>query len=371
MKNFKSIITASILILGASAGSAYASCNCGTIRNIVNDGVKRVNEHTTSVGNDITQTILQGVAQMSAYSKRQTEAQKRITEAAQVNDVTREKQIARGVAESGRFDPAASACVDLSGIFSIGKAGGGKGLSGKDITNASRNWSYGNEDIGKPVIQGGLAIANAIITDRDRFKGIGGFADPTTDARLITDAITLDTTQKDIAGAHIRLINNIVDPAPAKPITALEAKTPAGRSQIAARQIDASRRSAAHSVLSYLGDIATPTGSAELADWAKKAAPQGYPYQVGDQVSQLQAMDIFVRSRFPNAMWHEQLAQMSPDAIAREQLLATALTQQIEWMRFDLERRNSVVFAAMLSTMLDDRDTRATSIPIAPSSSGT
>ncbi|AIK40877.1 hypothetical protein [Brucella anthropi] len=364
MKKIAFLAAASFVSIIAGSQSALADCDCGSIRNIVNDGVNRVNDHTTDVGNDIANTILQGVAQLSAYSKRATEAQKRITEAAQVNDVTRQKQIARGIAESGRYDPASSACVDLSGIFSIGKAGGGQGLSGKDITNASRNWSYGNEDIGAPVAQGGLAVANAIITDRDRFKGVGGFADPTSDARLITDAITLDTTKKKIAGAHIRLVNNIVDPIPAKPITEAESKTPAGRAQIAAREVDASRRSAAHAIMSYIGDLATPTGSSELAAWAKKAAPQGYPYQIGDQVSQLQAMDIFVRSRFPNAKWHEQLARMSPDAVQREQLLATALTQQIEWMRFDLERRNAIALAAVLSTILDNRDTHTTNIPM-------
>lgn len=317
-----------------AASPACAACDCRQVRNIVGAGVETVNEHTSEVGGTIAQTILDGVAQLSGYSLRATEAQKRVMEAAQINAVSREKQLARGLAESGRYDPAASACLDLSGIFSIGQSGGGVGLSGRDITNASRNWSYGNEDIGKPVAQGGLSVANAIITDRDRFKGVGGFADPTSDARLLTDAMTLDTSRKEIAGAHIRLVNNIVDPIPAKPITALEGKT--------------------------------PTGSAELADWARKAAPQGYPYAIGEAVSQLQAIDIFVRSRFANAKWHQQLAQMSPDAVQREQLLATVLTQQIEWMRFDLERRNAVAIAALLSSVLDPRDAGTTNIPLAP-----
>lgn len=349
-----------------AASPACAACDCRQVRNIVRAGVETVNEHTSEVGGTIAQTILDGVAQLSGYSLRATEAQKRVVEAAQINAVSREKQLARGLAESGRYDPAASACLDLSGIFSIGQSGGGVGLSGRDITNASRNWSYGNEDIGKPVAKGGLSVANAIITDRDRFKGVGGFADPTSDARLLTDAMTLDTSRKEIAGAHIRLVNNIVDPIPAKPITALEGKTPAGRAQIAARQVDASRRSAAHAIISYLGDLVTPTGSAELADWARKAAPQGYPYAIGEAVSQLQAIDIFVRSRFANAKWHQQLAQMSPDAVQREQLLATVLTQQIEWMRFDLERRNAVAIAALLSSVLDARDAGTTNIPLAP-----
>jgi len=350
------------------AQPASAACDCESIRNIVHEEMSAVNEHTDIVGNRISETFLNGIAQLSAYSKRQTEAQKRITEAAQINDVSREKQIARGIAESGRYDPGASACVDLSGIFSMGKAGGGSGLSGQDMTNASRAWSYGNDDIGKPVSSGGLAVANAIITDRGRFIGVGGFADPTSDARLLTEAMTLDTSRSEIAGAQIRMLNNLIDPVPAKPVTTEEAKTPAGRAQIAARQVDATRRSAAHTIMSYLADLATPTGSAGLSDWAKKAAPQNYPYGIGDNVSSLQAMDIFVRSRFSNPRWHEQLAQMSPDAVQREQLLALALSQQIQWEQFALERRNSVALAAILAVLLDDRDTRTTSIPIAPSS---
>lgn len=55
-----------------------------------------------------------------------------------------------------------------------------------------------------------------------------------------------------------------------------------------------------------------------------------------------------------------------PDAVQREQVLATALTQQIEWMRFDLERRNALALAAVLSTLLDARDTGTTMIPLAP-----
>ncbi|WP_079211176.1 hypothetical protein [Brucella pituitosa] len=356
-------------VLVALAGSpATAACDCSRVRNIVQRGVETVNGHTSDVGRAIAKTILDGVAQLSGYSLRATEAQKRVLEAAQVNAVSREKQIARGLAESGRYDPAASACLDLSGIFSLGHSGRGAGLSGKDVTNASRNWSYGNEDIGKPVAQGGLAVANAIITDRDRFKGAGGLADPTSDVRLLTDAMTLDTSKKELAGAHIRLVNNIIDPIPAKPITVLEDRTPAGRAQVAARQVDASRRSAAHAIISYLGDLVTPTGSDALARWARDATPQGYPYAIGEQISQLQAIDIFVRSRFANAKWHQQMAQMSPDAVQREQLLATVLTQQIEWMRFDLERRNAAAIAAILSTLLDTRDMGTTSIPLSPAS---
>lgn len=359
------LVISAVLAGGLASSSAWADgCSCGGVRNIVKAAQTNINEHTTEVGNQIAQTILKGVAQLSAYQNRAIEANKRVQDAAQLNDTIREKQKARGIAESGRFDPASSACMDLSGIFSIGKAGGGQGLSGKDVTNSSRNWSYGNDAVGAPVADGGLSVANAIISDRDKFRGVGGLADPTSDVRLLTEAITLDTSDNKISEAYLRMINNMVDPVPSKPVTALEGKTPAGRAQIAARQVDATRRSASHAVYTYLGDLATPTGSKELADWAKKSAPQGYPYEIGDSVSQLQAMDIFVRSRFNNPKWHQALATMSPEAVQREQLLSQALNLQVDWMRFDLERRQAAATAAMLAVVLDDRDTRTTSIPV-------
>ena len=40
-------------------------------------------------------------------------------------------------------------------------------------------------------------------------------------------------------------------------------------------------------------------------------------YTVGDKVSYQQAIDIFVQSRFANPDWHQQLAKMSPAAVAR------------------------------------------------------
>ncbi|TIN99031.1 MAG: hypothetical protein E5X96_17260, partial [Mesorhizobium sp.] len=67
----------------------------------------------------------------------------------------------------------------MSGIFTMGKSGQGvAGYGGNDVANASRNWSYGNEDIGKPVMEGGLAVANAIVSDRDELRNVGGLADP-------------------------------------------------------------------------------------------------------------------------------------------------------------------------------------------------
>ena len=66
---------------------------------------------------------------------------------------------------------------------------------------------------------GGLALAQEIRLDRDNLKNVGGFADPTSDVRLLTEAYTLDTSNQQVAQAYARMVNNMIDPLPPKPIT--------------------------------------------------------------------------------------------------------------------------------------------------------
>ncbi len=173
---------------------------------------------------------------------------------------------------------------------------------------------------------------------------------------------TLDTSQGKVAKAAARLVNNIVDPVPARPLTDGEKKTPQGKAQLAARQIDEARRSAAHSVFAYIGDLAAPTGGSGLVDWAKKAAPASYSNTIGDKVSTQQVIDIFVQSRFSNPDWHQELAKMAPEAVNREIALTSALNLQVNWMMFQLMKREAAVSATQLATELDNRDTTGTAI---------
>lgn len=90
--------------------SSYAGgCSCGGVYNIVRSARIEINNHTTDIGNYIVDNILKGVAQLSAYSKRETEAAKRIAEGRDQNAVLLERQKIRAAAEGGRYDPAASA----------------------------------------------------------------------------------------------------------------------------------------------------------------------------------------------------------------------------------------------------------------------
>ena len=348
-----SVCATAWLITLATPSYAFGGCSCGGVQNIVRTARINVNNHTTEVGNYIVDNILRGVAQLSAYSKRETEAAKRIAEGRDQNAVLLERQKIRAAAEGGRYDPATSACIDLSGVLNFGGGQTSQGVGGIDIANLSRNRSYGNGAAGAPVRSGGLALAQEIKLDRDNLRNVGGFADPTSDVRLLTEAITLDTSDQQVAQAYARMVNNMIDPLPPKPVTTEEARTPNGLARIAARQVDATRRSASHAVFTYLGDIATPTGGTELATWARNAAGPAYPSAIGDKVSSLQAVDVFVHSRFANPDWHQSIAKMSPDAVMRELLLTQALDLHVNWMRFGLERRVAAVEAASLASNID------------------
>ena len=347
-----------------SVPDALARCSCAGVQNIVSRARTDINNHTTDVGNYIVENILKGVAQLSAYSKRETEAARRIAEGQDQNAVLLERQKVRALAEGGRYDPAASGCIDLSGILNFGGGQTSQGVGGIDISNLSRNRSYGNGAAGAAVRAGLFATSQEILVDRDALRNVAGFADPTSDVRLLTEAMTLDTSDQKVAQAFARMVNNMVDPMPPKPITTEEARTPNGFARIASRQVDATRRSASHAVFTYLGDLAVPTGGSQLADWAKKAAGPAYPNNVGDKVSKLQALDIFVHSRFPNPDWHQQLAKMSPDAVMRELALTQALNLYVNWERFNLERRDATVNAAILSSIVDGTEGPSTSLPV-------
>lgn len=346
--------------------STAEACNCFGVQNIVRsahrDTVRNVNNHTTETGNYIVDTIVENMKlstqQLSAYEERSAEANKRVEEGAQANEVIRQKQRYRAEAEGGRYDPAASACTDLSGIMGMGGGATAEGFGGNDIANVSRNRSRGNES--EEVRLGGLAIAQGIINDRDELQNVGGVLDPTSDVRLLTENITLDTSNEDVAKAYARLVNNIVDPTPPRPITESELRTPQGFAAVAARQIDDARRSPAHAVFAHVGDMIAPTGGDELTDWAKKAVTEAYPNEVGDKVSTMQAIDIFVQSRFANPVWHQELAKMSPAAVMRETALTNALNLHVNWMRYQLEMTTATVDATQLAVDLDARDSRDT-----------
>ncbi|WP_019998600.1 hypothetical protein [Aureimonas ureilytica] len=360
------LTAASPASLGVS--SAHAVCD-GCVVSAVNNmnanlstQIQGTTQAVIAAQTAIVTALGQSTAQLSGYETRTARSQQRVEDAAQQIETMRQRDLARAKAEGGRYDPAPSACGDLSGVLQFGGGSSSQGVGGNDLVNSSRNRGRGNGPEGQETTLGGLAIAQNIVADREQLKGLGGYLDPTTDLRLILEAQTLDTSDEQVAKASARLLNNIVDPSPAKPLTAGELKLPQGQAQLAARQIDEARRSASNSVFAYLGDLAAPTGGSGLVDWAKKAAPASYSNTIGDQVSTQQVIDIFVQSRFANPDWHQELARMAPEAVNREIALTNALNLHVNWMMFQLMKREAAVSATHLAADLDNRDTGGTAI---------
>lgn len=372
------IVLTGLMTVGEANAQASCACvynaaerNANRIREKLDDVKTSINDNATSVGDKIVDAILKSTQQLSAYESRSTETQARVTDAAQVNETVRQRQVIRAAAEGGRFDPAASACSDLSGIVSFnGGAPVAGAPGGNDVANVNRNRARGAGDAGAAVRQGGLALAQQMIKSRDTLVNVGGVLDPTADVRLLTENVTLDTSDEKIASALAQLVNNIVDPLPSRPITQSELTTPQAYAQVAARQIELARRSPANALFAYYGDLVAPTGGTEMASWAKGAVNPSYGSKVGDKVSTMQAMEIFVWSRFANPEWHQKLAKMSPEAVMREIALTEALSTHIQWMQFQLQLRDAAVNATSLVTSLDGRDSSSTSSIIRTLSEG-
>lgn len=376
----KHLLLVAVLAAGSmldAVSPSFADCDgcvVGAVNNFHQDQTRLQSQTIDAVHNAeqaIVKAITRGVAQTSGYQAQTTDSQRRIENAAQREETVRQRQLARARAEGGRYDPAPSACTDLSGIIQFGGGQNAQGLGGNDLVNVARNRSRGNGSAGAATRAGGLAIARQIKNARDQYEGYGGYLDPTSDIRFLTESSTVDTTDEDQAKILAHLVTNIVDPTPARPITAAEAKTPQGLAQIADRQVDDARRSAADAVFAYLGDLAAPSGGKKLADWARRTAGPNYAKSIGDVISNQQAMDVFVRSRFTNPKWHEKLARMSPAAVARETALTEALNLEVNWMRFQLEKRMAVVGATSLATQLDASESSSTAITTSlPQSAG-
>ena len=257
----------------------------------------------------------------------------------------------RAVAEGGRYDPAASACAGLGGIAAATspvESPGPQAPTGNDTQNQARNYERCADD-NDEVCRGEGAVATGIIADRDASQDLGGVLDPTSDLRFLllqpTVAAGTSTTPEQLAVPAFRLIQNLVNPFPPPPITDTQATTPEGRGLIAARQADTARRSAPRGLLNWIQTRAMP--SLPLGDWARRTAPDGYPYPIDDRISLRQYYDVAIAASWRNPDWHRRVTEMSPEAAARESVLQQALANDIAWLQFELDLHAAATLAVL------------------------
>jgi hypothetical protein len=359
------------VVFSLAPAPAEAGCNCGTIssyhsqtRREVARHISRVgadvNDHTTEVAVEVA-TVFQtemrkSTQQVSARLDRQVYADERMRNAEQQNDAIQARQEIRADVENGDYDPAASACRTLSGVAAAAQgvdvSGSAPPANGHDFGNRSRNWARGMGPDGEQVRDGVQAIARAALKDRDRLQGLDGILDPTSDIRFLVSNPTVDTRDPDRVDALWRLRQNILDPAPPRPVTQSQANTPEGAVELARRQVDAARRSVASDVFGFIESLHAPIND-DLGDWARRTVPEGYSYPVPDAISKQQFVDLQVASRFANSSWHDQVGRMSPEATRREKLIIEAMRAEIDWLRLRLAMRRGLAKAARLSEALE------------------
>jgi hypothetical protein len=304
----------------------------------------------------IFKTLREATQQLSATLDRQVYADERMRNAEQQNDAIQARQEIRAETESGEYDPGATACLALSGAEALsagaGAGGAGPAANGHDMQNRSRSWARGAGPGGEDVRYGISAVARGIIEDRDRLSGLDGHLDPTSDIRMLTADPTVDTTDPDRFDALWRLRQNILDPAPPRPVTSSQAGTPEGLVETARRQVDDARRSTASDLFTFVESLRAPV-NAELGEWARRNAPPGYAHPIPQSVSLQQWLDIEIASRFMNPAWQTRVAKMSPEAVERELRRVEAVRTQIRWLGLRLGLRGGLAGAARLASSMD------------------
>jgi hypothetical protein len=348
-------------------GGASASCDCTSeIAAYAKQTQMVVNQHTDQVGNQIIDAIMRGVQQLSAYIERQSAADARLADATEQIETLRQRALARAEAEATRYTITGEACIAATAAARMTAAlaaGSDVYLNGFDFTNSLRNWSRGNDDTGV-VNKAGVAIAAYLVSARDQHSGELGVLDPTSDVRALTNNLTLIQPEGEDP-AVLALLVNLLDPTPPPPLTAEEMNTPTGITEAARRQVDDARRSTTIGVFEFLLNLQAARPANEIGSWLNAVMPPGYAAKIpADGISELQMLDLVIRSKYPNPAWHASMAGSSPEAVQRELLQVQALSLYVDWLRLDLERRTAMVDAVDLARSLDAGDVGI--VPVQP-----
>ncbi len=342
------------LALLPTAGQALCPCTASIIDHSADGDANR-----NANADRIIAAVRAGAGQTSAYVHRSAAAAEKIQDASDLNAGLRIREGMRAAAEGGRYDPAASACGGLAGVMRLadGSRVGMTSPAGDDTRNRIRDYERcagGNVE----ACAGPGAVASGIIADRDRSRNLGGVPDPTSDLRVLlrqpTAGAGSGTDPEALDAAVWRLSQNILNPFPDRPLTEAEARTPAGRALIAERQSEAARRSAPAALLGWIQTRSAP--DLPLGGWARRTAPDGYPYPIDDKISLRQYYDVAAAASWRNPDWHARVMSMSPEAVAREIALQLALANDLAILQIELDIHRAAAEAVAAARLLDDDD---------------
>ncbi|MBW3243617.1 hypothetical protein KUV57_13165 [Epibacterium sp. DP7N7-1] len=286
-------------------------------------------------------------AEQSSYQDKQIEATRRITDAAELNATDRMRQEFRARAESGEFDPSPDICL-LAGLFRDSGATSSTPRGSSTVAGA-RQLSNG----GDPAVrQGGTARAKSAIDERAELAGaMGGFSDPTVDVASILQNPTLSMESDEDRRAAERLVRNLTDPNPPRPLTSAEMQTPEGVSRAEERSIQETRNNATAEVVSMVMNMRTEVGPTE--PWQPYIEDiSNYNRPIGDQVSELQAIDIrTLRHYAPKPEIFQERAAWSEKQLLQEILDVVSIQARMQYMQLELDSRRGIVESQILSVL--------------------
>lgn len=337
---------------GAGPARALADCNCSFIANQHRQTQRAINNRIDTARDTIVEELRLATKQLSAYLNRQVFAQERIVNGQMQNDAIKLREQARARAESGAYDPGAGACAVttlLGGLFKSSAGGGSKpSPNGFDIVNKGRNWARGIGPGGEEVREGALSVVNGMIRDRDRFKDLNGYLDPTSDIRFLMDSYTINTDDENVENALWRLQQNFVDPVPPPPVTGPQATTPEGKVELGRRLHDDAVRSAAANIMAWHMNTRTPV-SEKAAEQIRKMLPDLPAGSIPDKASKLEVMNAVVQY-YNSDDFISKVSSSSMESVLRTLVQIEAFRADLDWMSYQLDAHRSVMDAATLAS---------------------
>ncbi|MDE2674046.1 MAG: hypothetical protein OXH65_02950 [Paracoccaceae bacterium] len=355
------ILATTLLLLAPTLlpEAAWSFCPCsGSISAHRSSTNSNRDANTEKIVTSIAGNLAASTGQITGYIDKSITAMEKLLDGQSLNDSLRTRQVIRAGAESGRYDPAASSCQGMRVALLVSDSDPGEGpVSGTMTTTQIHQYENCLGD--ETVCRGVQTIAQSAIDDQLDLRGVGGLTDPTTDIGLLLTHPTIGggsrSEPEDLARALSRLRRNILNPFPARPPTEGQLDRIEGSVTLARHLSDTARRSVAGSVFELVENQSAPTllpNEQHLAN----LLPEGIEVLPGERISERQLYGILVQSTYRNPEWHARLAAASPEALARELVLQTALANDLNWKRYELDLHRAILEATQLAHLLEERD---------------
>jgi len=302
----------------------------------------------------IIETLTLAAKENSAHLQQQTEAQRRFTDAQEINATDRMRQEVRATAESGQFDPNPFSC-SLLDIFESSR-GSGAPVTGDGVTQLAVSRLNGDDE---NVRAGGAQLALSVVNARDTYAGFRGSENATTDWSFMLNEPTIDMSDPQMQGVLGWIVSNSIDPLPERKMTDAELDTPEGMSRAAIEQKRIARQRAAIETINMSLNMRTPALTDNQGSYSAMASDSAYNRAVPERLSELQQLDIRTVYHYapgPNRLngtngQQNGLTHMNEKGWLQELHTIMSINARINYIRLELENRNAVVNALILASL--------------------